>query len=47
VDADPRTVELLAHAKVNLFLAVGARRADGYHEVATVLQALELADRLP
>jgi 4-diphosphocytidyl-2-C-methyl-D-erythritol kinase len=46
VDADPRTVELLAHAKANLFLAVGARRADGYHEVTTVLQALELADTL-
>jgi 4-diphosphocytidyl-2-C-methyl-D-erythritol kinase len=46
VDADPRTAELLAHAKVNLFLAVGARRADGYHEVTTVLQALELTDGL-
>jgi 4-diphosphocytidyl-2-C-methyl-D-erythritol kinase len=46
VDADPRTIELLAHAKVNLFLAVGARRAGGYHEVTTVLQALELADAL-
>jgi 4-diphosphocytidyl-2-C-methyl-D-erythritol kinase len=46
VDADPRPVEFLAHAKVNLFLAVGARRADGYHEVITVLQALDLADEL-
>ncbi len=33
-----------AHAKVNLFLSVGALRPDGYHEVVTVLQALDLAD---
>jgi 4-diphosphocytidyl-2-C-methyl-D-erythritol kinase len=33
-----------AHAKVNLFLAVGARRPDGYHDVTTLIQALELAD---
>jgi 4-diphosphocytidyl-2-C-methyl-D-erythritol kinase len=46
VDADHRTAEVLAHAKVNLFLAVGARLADGYHEVTTVLQAIELADEL-
>ena len=38
--------ELLAHAKLNLALVVGERRADGLHEVATVLQRLELADRL-
>jgi 4-diphosphocytidyl-2-C-methyl-D-erythritol kinase len=35
---------VLAHAKVNLFLAVGQRHQDGYHEVATVMQALRLAD---
>lgn len=33
-----------AHAKINLGLAVGARGPDGYHEVATLLQRLELAD---
>jgi len=37
-------VRVLAHAKVNLFLAVGQRRPDGYHDVATVMQALRLAD---
>jgi 4-diphosphocytidyl-2-C-methyl-D-erythritol kinase len=37
-------VRVLAHAKVNLFLAVGPRRPDGYHDVATVMQALRLAD---
>lgn len=35
-----------AHAKVNLALVVGSRRPDGKHEVATVLQRLELADRV-
>jgi 4-diphosphocytidyl-2-C-methyl-D-erythritol kinase len=35
-----------ASAKVNLALIVGARREDGYHEVATVLQRIDLADRL-
>ncbi len=35
---------LEAPAKVNLFLAVGGRRPDGYHEVLTLLQAVELCD---
>lgn len=35
-----------AFAKVNLALYVGARRADGYHPVATVIQRLALYDRL-
>ncbi|HZT09010.1 MAG TPA: 4-(cytidine 5'-diphospho)-2-C-methyl-D-erythritol kinase [Chloroflexota bacterium] len=35
-----------AHAKINLCLEVIGRRADGYHEVATVLQTIDLADRL-
>ncbi|HEX8003281.1 MAG TPA: 4-(cytidine 5'-diphospho)-2-C-methyl-D-erythritol kinase [Mycobacteriales bacterium] len=30
--------------KVNLHLAVGARRADGFHDVTTVLQAVSLYD---
>ena len=33
-----------AYAKVNLALVVGERRADGLHEVATVLQRIDLAD---
>jgi 4-diphosphocytidyl-2-C-methyl-D-erythritol kinase len=37
-------VALRAHAKVNLFLAVGDRREDGYHDVTTVIQAVELHD---
>ncbi|MBI5231209.1 MAG: 4-(cytidine 5'-diphospho)-2-C-methyl-D-erythritol kinase [Coriobacteriales bacterium] len=39
-------VTVLAPAKVNLFLGVGERRDDGYHEVATVLQTLALADEI-
>lgn len=35
-----------AHAKVNLFLAVGAKRADGYHELKTVFQSLALHDEV-
>lgn len=37
---------MLAGVKVNLCLRVGARRADGYHDVATVLAALPLGDEL-
>jgi 4-diphosphocytidyl-2-C-methyl-D-erythritol kinase len=33
-----------AHAKINPYLAVGARRKDGYHEIATVIQAIALHD---
>jgi 4-diphosphocytidyl-2-C-methyl-D-erythritol kinase len=35
-----------AHAKINLALVVGPMRADGKHEVATVLQRIDLADRI-
>ena len=37
-------VVLEAPAKINLYLEVGPRRADGYHPVRTVLQAVELCD---
>ena len=33
-------------AKINLALVVGERRADGLHEVATVLQRVDVCDRL-
>ncbi len=39
-------LRLLAPAKVNLTFEVLGRRADGYHEVRTVLQSLSLADEL-
>jgi 4-diphosphocytidyl-2-C-methyl-D-erythritol kinase len=37
---------LEAPAKINLALVVGPRRPDGKHEVATVLQRIELSDRI-
>ena len=33
-----------AHAKINPYLFVGERRADGYHEIDTIFQAIELHD---
>ena len=38
------TVTETANAKVNLTLAVGAKRPDGYHEVETVMTAVDLFD---
>jgi 4-diphosphocytidyl-2-C-methyl-D-erythritol kinase len=35
-----------APAKLNLFLHVVARRADGYHDLQTVFQLVELCDRI-
>lgn len=37
---------VIAPAKINLFLGVGPLRADGYHELATIFQALSLHDTL-
>lgn len=37
---------LWAPAKVNLFLEVLRRRGDGYHEIRTVLQLVDLCDRI-
>ena len=39
-------MEIKAYAKINLTLEVLGRRPDGYHEVRTVLQSIDLADRL-
>jgi 4-diphosphocytidyl-2-C-methyl-D-erythritol kinase len=36
----------VARAKLNLFLQVGERRDDGYHEIKSIMQALELSDEL-
>jgi len=36
----------IAPAKINLALVVGPTRPDGLHEVATILQRLDLADRV-
>lgn len=37
---------LHAFAKINLGLWVGARRSDGYHEIRTTFQSIDLADTL-
>ena len=42
----PEVLVRRAPAKTNLVLEVTARRTDGYHEVDTVLQELELADEV-
>ncbi len=39
-------VRVAAHAKVNLFLRILAREADGYHQLETAFALLELADDL-
>jgi len=39
-------VEILAPAKLNLFLEVLGRRPDGYHEIETVMVAVSLNDTL-
>ncbi len=44
--AGTRRLTLLTSAKVNLALEVLGKRSDGYHEIATVMQAVDLFDRL-
>lgn len=42
----PRVVVARAAAKINLYLGVGAPRADGFHPLTTVYQAISLYDDL-
>ena len=37
---------LHAYAKINLGLEITRRRTDGYHDVVTILQALEFGDTI-
>jgi 4-diphosphocytidyl-2-C-methyl-D-erythritol kinase len=39
-------MKLLAFAKLNLSLAILGRRADGYHELLSVAQTIDLADEI-
>ncbi|MDX5313016.1 MAG: 4-(cytidine 5'-diphospho)-2-C-methyl-D-erythritol kinase, partial [Rhodococcus sp. (in: high G+C Gram-positive bacteria)] len=42
----PSPVTVRAPSKVNLHLAVGDLREDGYHELRTVFHALSLSDEV-
>jgi 4-diphosphocytidyl-2-C-methyl-D-erythritol kinase len=42
----PAAVRIAAHAKINLFLRVLAREADGYHGIETLFGLVDLADEL-
>ena len=35
-----------AYAKINLFLSVGEKRADGYHNIDTVMHTVSLCDEV-
>ena len=41
-----RSVSIEAFAKINLTLRVVGKRTDGFHEVQTVLQTIDLSDRI-
>ncbi len=41
-----QTLELLSPAKLNLFLHITGRRADGYHNLQTLFQLLDYGDTL-
>ena len=38
------TLQLNAYAKINLFLDVTSRRSDGYHNILSLMQSVELSD---
>ena len=46
MERGPTTLRVRVPAKINLHLGVGPLRADGYHDVVTVLQTVALYDRL-
>ena len=41
-----KSLSLPAPAKLNLFLHITGRRADGYHELQTVFQLLDYSDEI-
>ena len=43
---NPAGLRLLAPAKINLALEILRKRSDGFHEIATVMTTLDLADRV-
>lgn len=43
---EKRSETLFCPAKINLFLEVGDKRADGYHNIDSIMQAVSLCDRV-
>jgi len=41
-----RSLRVRAYAKINLSLQVGPKRSDGFHDIRTILQTIDLCDRL-
>ena len=41
-----RSIDLIAPAKVNLYLGIRQKREDGYHDVTTIMHALSMHDKL-
>lgn len=41
-----RVIKVISPSKVNLFLSIGAKRADGYHDAVNVMHSLALHDTL-
>ena len=44
--ANKQALTIEAPAKINLYLAVKGRRADGYHEIESLMHKIDLADHL-
>ena len=42
----PKSLTLKAYAKINLTLEILGRREDGYHDIASIMQAVDLYDTL-
>ena len=45
-DMKPSEIELKAYAKINLSLYVLSRRADGYHDIKSFMQSINIFDIL-
>ena len=41
-----RTIQLTSPAKINLFLEILGKRNDGYHDIVTVFEKIDLCDRI-
>ena len=46
LERDDRRIRLRSPAKINLFLEPLRKRPDGYHEIVTVMQTIDLCDEL-